>query len=476
MVAGIRRQMAAPQTGLGRGATRRRALGTLGAIALAGAGGAAMAGCAPFPTPGAQPGGKAPVTLRLTWQAATSEHTMAVRGPVFQEKFPHVTLQFEPSSEYLVKLGVLFSSNTVGDVTFLEADDEGFFGFWAAQGMLTQLDPYIKRDRFDLNVFFPTAIEALKLVDGKIWAFPFNAFMARCGLFYNSNLFQQAGLPIPNDNWSYEDIRQNAQRLTKRSGTDVEIWGGGRNFGGDFSFMAIARAFGGDLYSKDGKKSLLGTEGSRQAITWWLDRYTKDRTVALNPGTPTPRVLLEQGKSAFTMGYNPGDRRLVANALNPTGVQWGLSLMPKGPSGRRGASFFLTPTGMPKITKHPDEAWEFQKFLSDKESGVVMGLPNALSGQTSAHFGVRKDVYTDPRVLNAPDMPPGVMAALARSMELPEPPVFAANFLAAEAEAVINTEMAKAVRGEVQYDGGFFNNLNQQVQNILDKPAPSGAR
>jgi hypothetical protein len=89
---------------------------------------------------------------------------------------------------------------------------------------------------------------------------------------------------------------------------------------------------------------------------------------------------------------------------------------------------------------------------------------------------VRKDVYTDPRVLNAPDMPPGVMAALARSMELPEPLGFAANFLAAEAEAILNTEMGKAVKGEVQYDGGFFNNLAQQVQNVLDKPAPSAAR
>jgi ABC-type glycerol-3-phosphate transport system substrate-binding protein len=172
------------------------------------------------------------------------------------------------------------------------------------------------------------------------------------------------------------------------------------------------------------------------------------------------------------MGYNPGDRRLVANALNPAGVQWGLSLMPKGPAGRRGGAFFLTPTGMAKITKAPDEAWEFQKFLAEKETGVVMGFPTALSGQTSAHFGARKDVYQDPRVLNAADMPSGVMAALARSMELPEPLGFAANFLAAEAEKVLNTEIAKAVRGEVQYDGGFFTNLANQVQIVLDKPKP----
>ena len=38
---------------------------------------------------------------------------------------------------------MLFSSNTIGDVMFLEADDEAFYGFWAAKGMLKQLDPFI---------------------------------------------------------------------------------------------------------------------------------------------------------------------------------------------------------------------------------------------------------------------------------------------------------------------------------------------
>jgi ABC-type glycerol-3-phosphate transport system substrate-binding protein len=300
--------------------------------------------------------------------------------------------------------------------------------------------------------------------------------MARCGLFYNAAIFQQNGIPLPIDDWTYDTMAQTARRLTKRSGADTEIWGGGRNFGGDFSFMAVTRAFGGDLYTPDGKRTVIASEPSRQAITWWLDRFLKDQSVVLNPAVSNPRALLEQGKAAFATGYNPGDRRLVANALNPTGVPWGLALMPKGPTGRRGGAFFLTPTGMAKITKHPDEAWEFQKFLAEKETGVVMGLPTAISGQTSAHFGARKDVYTDPRVLNAPDMPPGVMAALARSMELPEPLGFAANFLAAEAEAVLNAEMAKAVKGEVQYDGGFFANLAQQIQNILDKPPPAASK
>jgi len=36
--------------------------------------------------------------------------------------------------------------------------------------------------------------------------------------------------------------------------------------------------------------------------------------------------------------------------------------------------------------------------------------------------------------------------------------------------------VGKAVKGEVQYDGGFFANLAQQIQNVLDKPAPSAPK
>ena len=78
-----------------------------------------------------------------------------------------------------------------------------------------------------------------------------------------------------------------------------------------------------------------------------------------------------------------------------------------------------------------------------------MGFPAAVAestieqrradfAQRSSYFGARPDVNADPRVRNVPDMPPGVMAAQARSMALPEPFRFAANFPAAEVEQVLN--------------------------------------
>src|SRR5687767_4726505 len=217
--------------------SRRWVLATSAAATAAST--AALAACAP-PVPGAGDAStkKDRVNLRLVWRATEAEYTFAQRIPSFQEKFPHVKVdvEFMPADDFYTKVGVLFSSNSMGDVTFLEADDEAFYGFWTARGVLKQLDPFIARDKYDMSVFVPNTVEALKIVDGKIWSFPYKAFVARNGLFYNANAFQESGLPVPTDAWTYDDMRTAAQRLTKRSGPEVTVWGGGRNFGGDFSF------------------------------------------------------------------------------------------------------------------------------------------------------------------------------------------------------------------------------------------------
>lgn len=443
-----------------------------GAIAVAGSAlGAAACGVpGAAPAGGRKDGGQLTAKVRMGFPAGTADSVIPQRMPDFQQRYPHVTIEFEPSSEYLPKLAAQFASDSVSDVVFLESDDEAFYCFWAAKGTLTQLDSFISRDKVDLKVFLPQAIDALKIVDGKIWGYPYTAFMARCGLFYNKAMFDQVGIPVPTDDWTYDQIADAAKRLTKRSGGDVEVWGGGRKFGGDIAVASVVRAFGGDLYSPDGKQTLINAKGSQEAISWWFDRSLKDQSIANDLVVKNPEGLMGTGKVAFAMGYNPGDRVTVARLMNTAGAPWGLTLMPKGPAGRRGGSFFNSPLGVAKITKSPDAVWEVLKFMAEKETGLIAGLPSAGSTQTSSHFGARKDVYQDPRFLNAPNMAPGVMAALARSMELPEPFHFAANFKASDVEGVLNAELTKALKGESQYDQGFFDNMARQIQAILTQP------
>ncbi len=128
--------------------SRRGVVARAGATAGVAGLGLLAAACgaeAPKESAGASAKTKEPVTLVLNGTDNEMGEMAAARFPAFEQKFPHVKVNVEFNAEYLEKLGVLFSSNTVGDVVFLEADDEAFYGFWGAQGQLTQLDSYIKR-------------------------------------------------------------------------------------------------------------------------------------------------------------------------------------------------------------------------------------------------------------------------------------------------------------------------------------------
>ena len=416
--------------------------------------------------------GAAAKPVRISFPDGWANYTMEKRLPVFEQENPSIAPIFEPTPDYHSKLAVVFAADTPADIHVFEADDAAMYAFWAAKGVLTQLDSYISRDRYDMSVFFPQVLHSLKIVDGKYWGFPYMAFMARCGLFYNIGKFEEKAIPLPTEDWTYDQMQETAEKFTVRQGSEVTEWGGGRKFGGDLALMAVLRAFGGDLYNEDGTKTLIGAKESQEAITWWFDRRLKDQVLAIDlvDNKPLyPRTMMEQGKSAFAVGYNPGDRLAVASAMNPAGARWGLVLQPKGPGGRRGGAFFNSPTGIARVSKVPDEAWELLKFFANKESAVVMGTAPPGARNTS-HMGPRKDAYADPRFLAAPGMPDGVMEAVGRSMQLDEPFSFAANFMASAIEQVINPALLKALRQEVSYDTGFFENISNQIQAIMDKP------
>jgi multiple sugar transport system substrate-binding protein len=46
-------------------------------------------------------------------------------------------------------------------------------------------------------------------------------------LLYNKDLFDKAGIPYPNNNWKWEDLRNAAKKLTKNNNGDGKTyqWG-----------------------------------------------------------------------------------------------------------------------------------------------------------------------------------------------------------------------------------------------------------
>jgi multiple sugar transport system substrate-binding protein len=148
---------------------------------------------------------------------------------------------------------------------------------------------------FNWNDFFPAARGATTTPDGKIYGVP--ALVDNLTLVYNKKLFDAAGLSYPTPNWTWDDFRNAAQKLTvpaqKRygwayvnDGSEDTVW----------RFIAMLWQAGGDLLSPDGKKSAFDSPAGLQAMQLLHDMAVTDHSVYLDTGDGQYQNLFNSGK------------------------------------------------------------------------------------------------------------------------------------------------------------------------------------
>nr|MCU0492977.1 extracellular solute-binding protein [Chloroflexaceae bacterium] len=90
-------------------------------------------------------------------------------------------------------------------------------------GMLLNLKPLADADAsFQREDFYPGMLEFYQTGEG-LWAIP---RARRVDLLaYNRDLFEAAGVPLPQPGWTWEELLRTAEQLTRRSGSTVETYG-----------------------------------------------------------------------------------------------------------------------------------------------------------------------------------------------------------------------------------------------------------
>ena len=132
--------------------------------------------------------------------------------------------------------------------------------------MLLNLQPYIDADPAFLEGIYPGPLATYKRPDG-YYGLPrdFQTIV----LFYNKDLFDAAGVAYPTDDWTLQDLRDAAQKLTvDKDGDGVnDQWG----FSTDlwdmelFWSSAVCGAAAARVLSPDYTKTLIGEPNARAA-------------------------------------------------------------------------------------------------------------------------------------------------------------------------------------------------------------------
>ena len=274
---------------------------------------------------------------------------------------------------YEQKILTSVAANTAPDVFLL---DSVIIPAFINKNVLLNLTPYIAPLGIDTEQFYQNVLNLAKR-GNKLYAFPKD--FTPMVIYYNKNLFDEAGLPYPQSGWSWEDYLRYAKLLTK----DIDNDGKTDQFGATFSkwlymWQPWVWANGGDVLNPDGNKATgyFNSKNTEDAITFLLDLVTVHKVA------PSPETLSAMGGTG--MMFYTGKVGMVESGhwwlptirkyIDTGDINVGVVGLPT-PEGKEHVTvMYEAGWCVPESTKYKKEAVKLAAFLAGEFSQTTRGV------------------------------------------------------------------------------------------------------
>ncbi len=279
-----------------------------------------------------------------------------------------VSLEYEPGgSETASYQDVLIAELTAGtapDLFWIPGTDVARF---AKLGLIQNLAGLAEADEsFSVDDFYPQIMQHVTYsLDGEpaLWGLPrdVSAFV----VFYNQDLFDEAGLdyPVDMEEWDWEAFAEASEEI---DGLGDEIVGFGLNsWWANWGFWV--NAAGSSFFNEDFTACGLDNEGTVEALTYLRDLFAEDLGVAWGQDAEPPF-------QAGTVGMFINGRWATPGMVTNADFAWDVAELPEGPAGPSNWLFWGAYV-INAETEHPEEAWN---LLMELTSADVQGRVAAL--------------------------------------------------------------------------------------------------
>ncbi len=277
-----------------------------------------------------------------------------------------------------------------GTASDLIAVESVYIPIYTESGGLADLTPFIEADpNFDPEkIYFESVWKA-----GHYQGVPraINKDFSTSAIYINTGLFEEAGIPLPEEGWTYDEYLEIALALTLdengnnanspdfdsdnivQYGTAVPYWGGEGSVAWFRGFENILYSF--DAHAIDSEATTtIGYLNSQNALQAW--EFTRDLVHKYHVA-PSAEVidavggndtLFKEGKLAIS-GHYWGPWYQEAFNIVP-GLKWTVVPLSTGPGGHKGVIMWMG-WGINQETEHPEEAWELLKWLTTEQGQRV---------------------------------------------------------------------------------------------------------
>ena len=287
------------------------------------------------------------------WEVANADGYVIIDKAIkkFEKLHPEIKIHYYsgiPKDDYEEWLARKILKGDAPDVFMILSED---FSHMVSLGLLENLDKEIQEDKsVEIRDYYETSLEAGK-IDDRQYALPYETVPTL--MFVNKTLLEKEGIPVPDADWSWDDLYRICKKVTK------DLDGDGRlDQFGTYNYGWLEA-----LYSNpQGKKCYLTSERTEESVRF-IQRINE-----LYQGEKVTRETFDAGNVAF-MPLSFAEYRTYKTypykIKKYSDFQWDCITLPAGSMGDNISRVDSLLIGISSESRQKDMAWEFLKMLTN---------------------------------------------------------------------------------------------------------------
>ncbi len=298
-----------------------------------------------------------PVTVSfMSWVG--NDPTMKKFADDFHKEHPNITIEFQnvPAEQASTKLSTAIAGGNPPDVAFVNASDTTDF---ASRQALVNLDDYIGRSDIVNPDDYVEAFKTFVTYEDSMYGMPIDG--ETTGLFYRTDLFEQAGIDGPPQTW--DEMEADAEALTQPDKNQYGI----AMFASEAAYYWYPFLFqaGGDLLTEDGQDIAFDSDEGRTAADYYVNLAQYAPPDYLNSNSYDGRTAFIEGQVGMYIAGAWFAGTLSSEAPQIDG-KWTTAPLPDGPAGCK-TTIAGDSLVMMADTENSDAAWLWMEYLSQPD-------------------------------------------------------------------------------------------------------------
>jgi multiple sugar transport system substrate-binding protein len=299
------------------------------------------------------------ITL-MGWSSSTAENdALQAQVDAFTAANPDISVNINLVPEYDPTIQAAFASGDPPNVFYV---DSSKLPDWADAGVLASGEGKIE----NLDDYYTSLLDVFTY-DGTLYCPPKD--FSVMALQYNKDMFDAAGLDYPTPDWTWDDLRAAAEALTGENEEGQVVLGlvTPPNFERWLPFLYQA---GGSVLNDDWTEVTLDSDEAREALEFYVGLATD--------GFAGPPSMVDAGWGGEAFGQGRVAMAMEGNWVITflleqfPDLNWGVTELPKHPSGGEATMVFTVCYGVAATNDNPDESWKLVNFLTGPEGSELI--------------------------------------------------------------------------------------------------------